>query len=284
MPGKKNIFARMKNLHSLFILFFACSMFVHGQQKIKYGSNNGKYLSILNTKIYYEVYGKGAPLLLLHGGLGSIADFSLCIPELAKHFRVIVPDAPCLGKSGMSDSISYELLAEYAGGMIDQLHLDSAYIMGWSDGGIAALILGSKRPDKVKKVIASGANYKSSGYTFSDSNALKPVPVDYQPSADQIKWFAETFGNNKAQWRKIINDRTAMWAQEIYFPPSLLTAIKIPALLVFGDRDGVTLEHAIEMHRMVKSSQLCILPNTSHAVFSEQPKLINEIAIKFFAK
>ena len=274
-----------KRYYILFIAILILSNSLSfGQQPIVYGSNNGKYIAILNTKIYYEEYGKGIPLILLHGGMGSIADFSLCIPGLAKHFHVIAPDAPGMAKSQMSDSISYELLADYTAKMIDQLQLDSAYVMGWSDGGNAALILAGKRPDKVRRVLASGANYKRSGYNFGDSNSLKPIPADYKPSADEKKWFDEQFAANGPYWRKIINDRTKMWSQELYFSPSILEAIKIPVMIVVGDRDAVKLEHAIEIHRLIKGSQFCVLPNSTHSVFSERPDLINEIAIDFFLK
>ena len=79
----------MKRLNILFVLFILLANLSVGQKQIKYGSNNGKYVSVFNTKIYYEEYGKGIPLILLEGGMGSIADFSLCIPELSKKFRVI---------------------------------------------------------------------------------------------------------------------------------------------------------------------------------------------------
>ncbi len=113
------------------------------QQKITYGSNHGKYVSIYNKQIYYEEYGKGTPLILLQGGMGSIEDFALCIPELSKHFRVIAPDTPGQGRSELADSMSYELMAQYMAKLIDALKLDSAYVMGWSDGGNTGLILGS---------------------------------------------------------------------------------------------------------------------------------------------
>jgi pimeloyl-ACP methyl ester carboxylesterase len=147
----------------VFILFLWTSQVI-GQQKIPYGSNNGKYISIFNTPIYYEEYGKGTPLILLQGGMGGIEDFALCIPDLSKHFRVIAPDTPGQGRSELADSMSYELMAEYISKFIDALKLDSAYVIGWSDGGNTGLILGSNRPDKIKKVLASGANYKLSGY------------------------------------------------------------------------------------------------------------------------
>ena len=85
-------------------------------------------------------------------------------------------------------------------------------------------------------------------------------------------------------WKKMIIDINKMWAQEIYFPATVLEGLKISVMIVLGDCDAVTLEHGIEIHRLIKKSQLCVLPNTSHAVFHEKPDLINEIAIEFFTK
>ncbi len=113
----------------VFIPIAFCSL-AFAQKPVPYGSNNGKYISIRNTKLYYEEYGKGVPLLLLHGGMGSIADYALCIPGLSKHFHVIAPDDPGIARSGMYDSISYEILADYYSDMIDKLKLDSAYVIG----------------------------------------------------------------------------------------------------------------------------------------------------------
>src|SRR5678816_3640246 len=116
-------------IFSLF-LFPNCSA---QQKKIEYGDNNGKYLTIRNTKIYYEEYGQGAPLILLQGGMGGIYNFAKCIPELSKHYRIIAPDSPGQGRSGQADSMSYELMADYFSKMVDLLKLDSAYVMGWRD-------------------------------------------------------------------------------------------------------------------------------------------------------
>jgi len=103
---------------------------------------------------------------MLHGGLGDISNFEKVIPNLSKKFRVIIPDAPGLGRSEYADSLlSYQLLADYNSKLIDQLKLDSLYVIGWSDGTNTALILAKNRPEKVKKLIISGANYKLNGFT-----------------------------------------------------------------------------------------------------------------------
>jgi len=258
-----------------------------GQQPIRYGSNNGKYAIIFNKKIYYEEYGKGTPLILLEGGMKSIKDFSLCIPELMKHFRVIAPDDPGQGRSEMLDTMTYDLLAEYVSKLIDILKLDSAYIIGWSDGGISALILSVKRPDKIKKVLVSGANYTKSGYVWSDSTKKDSLPLlapNYQFSPEDQKWADGYFIVNRNSWKKIINDRIVMWYQDSLFSKELFSEMKIPVMIVSGDRDMIKLEHSIEMYRLIKKGQLCILPNTSHDVFNEKPYLIDQIAIDFFSK
>ena len=258
------------------------------EHEIEYGSNSGKYLNIMDTKIYYEEYGKGSTLLLLQGGMGSIHDFAKCIPELSKHFRVIAPDTPGQGRSELADSMSYELMAEYISKMIDLLELDSAYVMGWSDGGNTGLILANNRPDKIKGVVASGANYKLSGYpsllndTTDWEKYIRSPEFEIANRKDIEEYIS--FCPSQRDWKKMFIDLAKMWHQEIYFSPKLLEGIRIPVMIVIGDKDGVTLEHAIEMHRLIKGSQFCVLPNTSHAVFSERPDLIDKIAIDFFKK
>jgi len=267
------------------LLSTACT---NSDEKIKYGDNHGRYLSIHDTKIYYEEYGQGVPLILLQGGMGSIYDFAKCIPELSKHYRVIAPDSPGQGRSELADSMSYELMADYISKMIDALNLDSAYVMGWSDGGNTALIVGSNRPDKIKKVLVSGANYKLSGYpsmlndTSDWEKELKGPEFEIKYK-DGIKVY-DSISPTPRDLRKMLIDINKMWHQEIYFSPTFLKDIKIPVMIVLGDRDAVTLEHGIEMHRLIRNSQLCILPNTSHAVFHERADLINRIAIDFFSK
>ncbi|HRG39742.1 MAG TPA: alpha/beta hydrolase [Bacteroidia bacterium] len=265
----------------LLFFFLICSPAVTAQ--VKYGSNNGSYLTIRNTKIYYETYGTGTPFILLHGGLGSIADFRKCIPELSKKYKVIIPDAPGHGRSELADSaLSYQLIADYCSKMIDLLKLDSTYIMGWSDGGIEALLLAKNRPDKVKKIIAVGPNYRADG--------LKPDEVgDWGPNFSLNKFeknFTQwiTFYNTispQKDWKRLVTESNRMWFKEEYFPLSDLTKINIPVLIVFGDRDQYKLEHGLEMHRAIKNSQFCVIPNCSHSIFFEKPDLMNQLAIDF---
>jgi pimeloyl-ACP methyl ester carboxylesterase len=251
---------------------------------IKYGSNpaNGKYITIDKVAIYYETYGQGVPLLLLHGGLGSISNFEKCIPELATHFLVIAPDSPGHGRSGSTDSLSYQYLTGFISKFIDELKLDSLYVMGWSDGGIIGLNLAADRPDKVKKIIAVGANTRLDDFENEDIDWMKNSLIDW---AKNNKDWLNNYLSLTPQPEKLdsyLKNTRDMWLTKIYIPENKIASIKIPTLILQGDKDGIKLEHTVALHHLINHSQLCILPNTSHFVFSEKPGLMNEIALQFF--
>ncbi|MRT94429.1 alpha/beta fold hydrolase, partial [Ancylomarina sp. 16SWW S1-10-2] len=113
------------------------------QYRCGYDSSNGKYVKSNNTKIYYEVYGKGDPLLLLHGNGQSISAYSRQIPEFAKHFKVIAVDTRGQGKSidTISKNFSYNQFSEDMKVLLDTLHLKQVNLVGWSDGGNTGLTL-----------------------------------------------------------------------------------------------------------------------------------------------
>ena len=265
------------------LLWTSCNT---GTKTFEYGSNNGRWITINNKKIYFEEYGHGTPLLLLSGGglSRSIKDFEKCIPELAKHYRVIAPDTPGQGRSEQADSLSYPVLLEFMSQFIDSLKIDSAYVMGWSDGGITGILLAEKRSDKVKKVVAVGANNGLRRAIPADVpiDAVNPMPVDEW--AKNNKESIDQYMNKLPRdWKKLLNELNTMWYQrDEYFSDSIYGRINIPVMIVLGDRDDIITEHGLEMHRLIKESQFCILPNTSHEVFAERPDIINKIAIDFF--
>jgi pimeloyl-ACP methyl ester carboxylesterase len=265
------------------LLFVACDV---EQKKIEYGSNGGVYVSIRGKKVYYEEYGTGVPLLLLSGGghSRSIKDFARCIPGLSEHFRVIAPDTPAQGLSEQPDSISYEILTETMSQLIDSLHVDSLYVMGWSDGGIVGLLLADRRADKVKRVVAVGANNGKSGF-----NIPAGIPLDavVPPSKEVFEKLNKELIENYSKlpgkdWVKLLESLNKMVYADEYFSKSVYDSIKIPVMIVLGDRDDISLRHGEEMYRAIKGSQFCVFPNTSHEVFNEQPELINRVAIDFF--
>jgi pimeloyl-ACP methyl ester carboxylesterase len=269
----------MKKIFSIILISSLWTSCNNVEKKFEYGSNNGKLLEINGKKIYYEEYGQGTPLLLLSGGglSRSIKDFEKCIPELAKHFRVIAPDTPGQGRSEQADTTSYPVLLEFMSQFIDSLKVDSVYVMGWSDGGITGILLAEKRPDKVKKVVAVGANngLRRAISAAVPIDAVQPMPVD-----ESINQYMNKLPRD---WKKLLNELNKMWYQkDEYFSDSIYGQINIPVMIVLGDRDDIIPEHGLAMHKLIKGSQFCVLPNTSHDVFAERPDIITKISMDFF--
>ncbi|MGL4629971.1 MAG: alpha/beta fold hydrolase [Leadbetterella sp.] len=250
--------------------------------QINYGSNKGKYTTIRGTKMYYEEYGKGTPLLLIHGGLGDISAFKNIIPSLSKKYRVIIPDSPGLGRSDYADStLSYALIADYHSQLIDKLKLDSVYITGWSDGAIVGLILAKKRLDKVKKLISVGANYTLQGYTKQGLIDSKNMADTNFVKTELRGWILHYQRLSSKNWTKYILEAGPMWLKETYFPKSDLESIRVPTLVIYGDKDMFTLEHGLEIKNAIPKSQFCVIPNCSHSVFADKPKLFLALAETF---
>lgn len=262
------------------VLLVACGK--QEEKPVKYGSNNGKYVTIYNRKIYYEEYGQGTPLLVLHQGLGSIENLAGIIPALSRHFRVIAPDAPGHGRSEHADSLSGELIADYYAQLIDQLKLDSAYVMGWSMGGNIALLLAANRPDKIKKVVSGASNSKASGLSDEARGMLKEYTVEaVREDKDWLENY-QRMNPEPEKWVKFWEDNQRMWEREIKIPDEKLMAINAPVLLIRGDRDMIKLDHTIAMFQALPQGQLCIYPNVGHDMPEEKGEILARIATDFF--
>ena len=276
---------RKELISMLLTCFVIVNVACFSQSTIPYGSNNGKYLSVNGIKLYYEEYGKGTPLLLIHGGLSSIENFAPVIPELSKKFRVIAVDCPGQGRSEQASYLSYQLMADYFSKMIDLLSLDSVYVFGYSDGGNVALLMAADRPDKVKKAAAFAAASHTSGYypyVTSSLDQLNPENVE-----KQYKWWLDPHLQRtpqKDKWKKFIGDFAKMSATPEIVPDQKLKSISTKVLIVQGDNDIVKPDHAVMLHQSIRGSQLCIIPAASHFVLFERPELLNLIAIEFFEK
>ncbi len=267
-------------LFLVFLLTVSCNNST--QKQINYGSNDkvGKYIDINDIKIYYEIYGEGEPLLLLHGNSGSINSFDYQIPELSKHFKVIAVDSRAQGRSSDSEKeITYALMASDMSELIEKLKLGSVYVVGWSDGGNIGLELALNNPDKVKKLITFGANF-----TWEDFFAT-PDSVTMDPNDPLIVKVTPVLQKYKTGMDKIPPEIKKKLSALMEKFPNLteeqLRQIKIPVLVVAGDHDLIKLDHTVALFKSLPHAQLFIVPCASHMVVIEQPELINGEIIKF---
>lgn len=248
-----------------------------GASGIPYGNNpeTGQYSVVNGTRLYYETYGNGKPLMLIHGNLGDINDMSHQISHFSKKYFVIVPDCRGRGKSEMNtDSLTYEMITADLIELMESLNLDSCHIIGWSDGGIIGLLMGINYPNRVDKIVAMGANL------WPDTTALIP-------------WTKNWIINSKLEATKMINkqDTSNNW-NTIYQlmnmmdkQPNIqldeLKRIHSPVLVVAGDKDLIKNEHTVLMYQSIPNAQLWIIPGGTHFAPEMQPELFNMTVNKF---
>jgi pimeloyl-ACP methyl ester carboxylesterase len=259
----------------LLITFLFNVSYVSYCQTIEYGNNKlaGKYYDLNGIKMYCEIYGKGEPLLLLHGNGGSISSFKKIIPYFSKKYKVIAVDSRAHGKSiDLKDSLSFEMMADDFNALLKQLKLKSAYVFGWSDGGINALILAIRHPKKVKKLASTGANI------FVDNTAFMPGLYD-----ELQKGYNDS--KNKKFTNSIKKNKRKVFLLDVFEPKLTfedLNFIKCPTLIISGDKDIISLEHTVNIFRNIKKAQLWVVPNSGHCTFEKNTLEFCEKVNSFF--
>jgi pimeloyl-ACP methyl ester carboxylesterase len=240
---------------------------------VRYGSNPtaGRTFTHDSIKLYYETYGKGEPLLLIHGNGGSIANFVAQIDYFRKRYQVIAMDSRDQGKSGDSpDRITYEKMTDDLAALLDHLRSPPAYVLGWSDGGIEALLLGIRHPEKVKKIAAMAANLNPEG-AYPEATAMAKSMLDAIPASVR-----ET-----PQGKRELKV-TQMLLDEPHIDPATLEAIAAPTLVLASDHDVIRDEHTLEIYHHLPNAELCIFPNATHMIPYDDPVLFNATVERFF--
>ncbi|GAB3335459.1 alpha/beta fold hydrolase [Marivirga atlantica] len=195
-------------------------------------------------KLYYEIYGEGDPLLILHGNGGSSKGKHHLIPKLLDQYQVITVDSRCHGNSSCSDEdLDYFEMADDVYALMQALGHDNYTIWGHSDGGILGLILGYKNTDNIERMLISGANTRVSG--------LKPELLEMMKNYAQ---FPDPM--MRKHFELMVNQKE--------IPMDSIKRIDIPVMLMVGDRDAVLLQHTMEIFESLPNSSLCILPSSSH--------------------
>lgn len=241
-----------------------------------YGNNAsvGKYATIRGFRMYYEVYGAGKPLLIIHGNGGSIKDFKNQIPYFAKNYKVILADSRAQGKStDTSDSLTYEMMADDLNALLNQLRVDSCYVIGWSDGGIDGLLLAMRHPEKVKKLAITGANL------WPDTTAVEPDLFQWIVSANDSLAKVPQSPAVKAQ-KKLLN--------LMVFNPHISTAelkqVRCPTLVIGGDNDVILPKHTLAIAEAIPKAYLWILPNSGHSTLIRYKDMFNQVVGDFFKR
>jgi pimeloyl-ACP methyl ester carboxylesterase len=280
----KNLFKTPHALKSkllIAIIVFAVSQ-SYGQMK---PSNSG-YAPVNGIKIYYEVYGEGSPVVLLHGAFYTIdMNWSQLIPDLSKTRKVIAIEMQGHGHTPFSDrKLSITTLASDVEGVMDYLKIDSADIAGFSMGGSVAYQFAVQSPKRLRKLVIISSAYKSSGWLPVVNSGLKNFKPEFFDNTP-IKAAYLGAAPDTTKWTKFLEQMLAFAAIPFNIGDSNISKIAAPVLIISGDNDGLDKIELMKTYKLLgggvsadmqpmPKSQLAIVPSQSHVSLMMQTTTI----------
>lgn len=254
-------------------------------------SGGGQRVKVNGMQMYYEVSGKGEPLIVLHGAYMNIASMGAIIPELAKTHRVYALEQQGHGRTTDIDRpVTYQNLADDVAAFMDAVGLKKADVFGYSMGAGAGLQLAIRHPEKVNHLVAASGGYDARGFQPEFAAMIPQMTVEaFPPMLEQeYRKLAANPNGFRALATKLIQleKEPLAWEADV-------KALKTPVLIIAGDADVVTLEHVVAMFRLLgggamgdmgkplAQSRLAILPASSHTAVITQVNLLQPIIEQF---
>lgn len=244
------------------------------------------YAPVNGIKIYYEVYGTGKPLILLHGAFYTIElNWGELIPELSKTRKVIAIEMQGHGHTPFSDrKLDITTLASDVKGVMDYLKIDSADVAGYSMGGSVAYQFAAQYPKRLSKLVIISSTYKSSGWIAEVNRGFenfKPEFFDNTP----LKTAYDAVAPDKTKWRKFLEQMFAFAKVPFDVGDSNISKISAPVLIISGDNDGVDKIELAKTYKLLgggvssdlqpmPKSHMAIVPSQGHVSLMMQTKII----------
>ncbi|OFX18477.1 MAG: alpha/beta hydrolase [Bacteroidetes bacterium GWA2_31_9b] len=255
----------------LIIIFFTLTIFILAScnenktsnlaiTKSNYLTFKSGYSNVNGLKMYYEIYGEGNPLVLIHGGGSTIqTSFGRIIPLLAKNRQVIGVELQAHGRtSDRENELSFEQDADDIAILLKNINISKADFFGFSNGGTTALQIAIRHPELVDKIIAASPLCKRNGVPSKFWGFMEHAELDNMPELLKIAYKQVAKDSNGL---KIMHDKDAKRMVNFKdIPDEKIKSINAPTLIVIGDKDIITPEHALEINRLITNSQLAIIP------------------------
>jgi pimeloyl-ACP methyl ester carboxylesterase len=242
----------------------------------------GTYVQVGPVKTWYDEAGTGDPLVLLHGGIVTNETWGPQLAVLPSRFHVYAPERRGHGHTPDVDGpLSYAAMAADTIGFLEQIVHEPAHIVGWSDGGVIALLIAIERPDLVKKVVAISANSNVDAVPREMQEGLLATPPDADDMAMMRQLYEAASPDGPEHWPVVFGKFVQMATKEPDIPPNDLGRIQAPTLILSGDDDMVTLEHTVSLYRAIPNAELAVVPGTSHLLAMEKPGTVNQLIIDF---
>jgi pimeloyl-ACP methyl ester carboxylesterase len=233
----------------------------------------GKYAQVNGLKMYYEVHGTGKPLVVLHGAFGTAEGWAPLLAGLTKNRQVIIVEQQGHGRTADTDRpLTVEQMADDTAALLKQLNIKEADVFGYSMGGSTAFQLAVRHPSLVRKLAVLGAGTGTMKDTYNPEvyaqfKSITPENFNYPEIKDPYVKVAP----DPSKWPALVAKILKMEQLSKSIPAATVKSIKAPTLVMMGDRDGVKLEHTVEIYRLIPNCQLAIFPGADHFVFFMGP-------------
>ncbi|MGW4234277.1 alpha/beta fold hydrolase [Streptomyces sp. NPDC004980] len=245
----------------------------------------GDYADLPGVRTWYETEGTGDPLVLLHGGFCTNDTWGAQRADLAAAYRVLLPERRAHGHTpDVPGPLSYQDMADDTVAFLETVVGERAHLVGWSDGGVVALLVAIARPDLVRKAVVIGANFRPSPECF-----VEPTMLDQMtPDGVELAFFREMYEavapDGADHWPVVAAKMIDMWRTQPTLTTEDLARVEAPVLVMVGDDDMMTLEHTTALYRAIPGAQLAVVPGASHLVPLEKPDLVNRLISEHLAQ
>jgi pimeloyl-ACP methyl ester carboxylesterase len=227
------------------------------------------YATVNGLKMYYEIHGEGVPLVLIHGGGSTIqTSFGKILPLLAQQYKVIAMELQAHGHTNDRDSAeSFEQDADDVADLLEYLKIGKAHILGFSNGGNTAMQIAIRHSTLVNKLVIISSFYKREGMIPGFFEGMQQASLENMPAL--LKTYYLQINNDQKGLQTMFNKDKERMLNFKDWKDKDLASIKNPSLIISGDKDVVTTEHALKMSHIMPNAQLLILPGTHGSFIGE---------------
>ncbi|MEO0983385.1 MAG: alpha/beta hydrolase [Pseudomonadota bacterium] len=249
------------------------------QRAIFGNSGSPARLEANGISLYYETYGEGDPVLLLHGDFANVETMHHQIRALSKSHRVIVPDRRAHGRTTDDDNapLTYSLMADDMVALLDALDIDRASVVGWSGGGNDGIDMAIRHPDRIDRLVTYGSNFSPEGVDMAVVNAMAPDSEGLAPFRDMY----ERAAPDPDRWPVFVGKMKAMWQAYPAFTAEDLATIQAPTLIMAGEHDLIPHAHTEALAAGIPNARLVIVEGQDHFAPLMAPKTVNPDILAF---
>ena len=235
------------------------------------------YAPVNGIRVWYAEFGRGEPVLLLHGGLANSNYWGNQVPALAECYRVIVVDSRGHGRSTHDERpYGYDLMASDVLGLMDFLKLPKAAVVGWSDGAILGLDIAIHHPERLSKLFAFAANSDPSGVADIAQSTVFNAYIARAEKEYQV------LSPTPDQYKSFVDQISKMWETEPHFTAAQLRVITVPTWIVDADHDeAIKRENTEFMANEIPDAELLLQPQVSHFSFLQDPRQFTDDVLHF---